>query len=598
MKPAHFLIGRKDELVQVLGYIQAALAGEPRAALLSGEPGSGKTSLLQAAAVLAEREGALVLQAGLERSDGTAPFQPFMDAFDGYLDALPITELHGLVGERAESLERIFPGLLERLEILPDEDDHGFEADRLVLFDAVRRLLAGIAASRPVALLLDDIHAWDVSSLVLLAHLVGDLPPARLLVIAACRAEGTGSPPAHPEELRQVTGLPAWVEIPVNRLSASETAEFAASYLEASLPDEAARALYEGSRGNPFIAEALLDDWQELGLLDARSPGEFAAPPPLDLAAGIFAAIRQRASRLPEESLELLRAAALTGCDFRVSFLGKVLSLKSRQVEESLNAALRARILLPQKSGGMCFRHPLIREYLEKDVTPVLRRRLHAAIGLAMEKERQPHPTRFTAMQRGAHSVRRQAEMAFHFLRSGDHERGAKYGLQAAGQALHAAAAPEAAALYQSVLEMLYEQDHRRGEVLLRLGEAREASGPVEGAIPLYEAAQEWFLQSEETERAALAGRRLAQAYRRQAMHHHSLQALQQALAVVNCSLCPERVHILIDLAHLLAGVLDRAEEGIAVARQALELSRDMEDTRLMASSTHTLETLLAGSLS
>jgi predicted ATPase len=137
--------------------------------------------------------------------------------------------------------------------------------------------------------------------------------------------------------------------------------------------------------------------------------------------------------------------------------LASLASADLEQVELHLAGAVRARIL--QDAGASVFRfaHDTVRECLYTEVTAVRRRRLHAAIGEALER-------------RGTTGDRHLADLAFHFTRAGDRARGATYALAAADRALASFAGAEAQSLYGDALAMTDAGDHSvRGSVGIRL---------------------------------------------------------------------------------------------------------------------------------
>jgi predicted ATPase len=143
------LIGRQSELAQVLAQVEAARAGRSGVVMLAGEPGIGKTRLLDEVAAHAVGDGAAVLRGGASEAEGMPPYLPFLEALGAHIRSTPPDVLREQVGEAAAPLAAILPELGAHLR----EADHGYslppEQARLRLYEAVGQLLAGIAAPAP-----------------------------------------------------------------------------------------------------------------------------------------------------------------------------------------------------------------------------------------------------------------------------------------------------------------------------------------------------------------------------------------------------------------------------------------------------------------
>jgi hypothetical protein len=107
------------------------------------------------------------------------PFAPFIDALDDHVGALPRRRLEG---EQVRELAQIFPALGEPVGACP-----ALEAERYRLHRAGHALLRALAATRPLVLVLDDLHWADEASLELFEHLLRRPPPARLLLAVGYR---------------------------------------------------------------------------------------------------------------------------------------------------------------------------------------------------------------------------------------------------------------------------------------------------------------------------------------------------------------------------------------------------------------------------
>ena len=175
--------GRQKEAESLMGAYSSVAAGANRLVLIAGEPGIGKTRLTSELAGQVLTDGGLVLAGRSDELVG-APYQPFVEALrwrfsqPGGVDAL---------GSRGGELVRLVPELSHVVPDLPSPLASSPEAERLVMFDAVRGWLAVLTAVQPVLLVLDDLHWADMGSLLLLRHVVTNDPVSRLMVVATYR---------------------------------------------------------------------------------------------------------------------------------------------------------------------------------------------------------------------------------------------------------------------------------------------------------------------------------------------------------------------------------------------------------------------------
>jgi DNA-binding CsgD family transcriptional regulator len=588
--PEPLLIGRQRELAALWHHFEVAVAGRTGVVLVAGEPGIGKTRLLDAVSARAARAGAVVLCGGASDAEGMPPYLPFLEAFGQHIRAVRPDELREQTGPLASILATILPELTLRLGALPASYPLPPDQARLRLYEAVDTFLAAIAAAQPLLLILDDLQWADPASLDVLCYVARHQPAARLLILGAYRDGEVEQNPALGRAIAELNRLRVLSTLSVGPLAADDVATLAASYLGAPLDPAAGRPLFTHSEGNPFFAEELLRAWLETGALIEPAGDHtghaysLATAVELTLPSSIVDAVHQRLSRLSPLVVELLRTAAIIGRTFDMALLAEVTGLELETVEERLREAARARLIRPGGAGAFTFGHDKIRESLYEEVTTIRRRRLHGFIGRALEADSGPA------------SPQRLAELAFHFTRSGDRSRGATHARRAAEHAMHTYAPDEAMAHYQTTLSLVDAADPRRGDLLLSFGAAAMLAGAEGEAVTAFEAARTWFDQVGDPVAAARAAQRLGEAWWRQESVHQARAAFEGALVLLEHHPGPELVSVLSDLASLLATNLHQQAAGIACSRQALELARRLADERLLAAASRTLGNLLTRS--
>ena len=180
-QPADQLVGRAAEL----GVIDGALAELERRSFgaleIRGEPGMGKTRLLSELATRADSTGHIVLSGSAAQLESELPFWVFVDALDEYLQAVEPRRLEALEDTDLAELAQVFPSL--------SANGHASLSggDRYLAHRAVRQLLEALAATKPLVLILDDLHWADPASVELLGSLLRRPPAAAVLVGAALR---------------------------------------------------------------------------------------------------------------------------------------------------------------------------------------------------------------------------------------------------------------------------------------------------------------------------------------------------------------------------------------------------------------------------
>ena len=574
--PSAPIVGRQRELRLVMNHYEAAKEGHAHVVLLTGEPGIGKTRLLDEVALRTAQDGAIVLRGSASEAEGMPPFLPFLEALGRYIRVTPQDQLRAQLAAVPQILASLLPELAGYLHDLPATPPLLPEQARFRLYEAIGTFLEAMSAPHAVVLTLDDLQWADIASLDLLCYLTHHQSNTHLLILGAYRESEVDLNPSLARTLAELSRQRVLTTVVVGPLSATQVSMLASSRYGGSLSPEVIALLHRQSEGNPFFTEELLDGWIESGALKqerqqwvAVAPLEHALPPT------IVGALRQRFARLAPAIIDHLRAAAIIGRSFDPSLLALVEEQEIEAVEECLLIAVRARLIRADQQERFLFSHDKIRECLYAEVSTSRRRRLHDRIGQALEA---------LYGQEHTMSMYQLADLAFHFARSGDRARGVDYSLRAARQALKTAAAEEAMSHYRTALELLGPDEERRGDILLDLGEAALWAGKEQEAETIYEAAQRALSQTNEQDdgvRMARAAHGLGLALWRQEKRQEAHAALEHALAFFRNGQCSERVKILVDLSQLLMIYMRQPDEGMAYARQAVEMAHSLGETEL-----------------
>ncbi len=185
--PAAGVVGRGTELALLGAAAKRVAAGEgSEVALVSGEPGQGKTTLISESARSAHEDGMIVLWGRCDEGVGV-PYAPFAEALAHYVAHADEQLLRDHVEGFGTELARLVPTLAQRVGPLPAPVSTDPDTERYLLFAAVAALLEVASAERGLMVVLDDLHWADKPTLQLLCRVVGHTSSAHLLVTGTYR---------------------------------------------------------------------------------------------------------------------------------------------------------------------------------------------------------------------------------------------------------------------------------------------------------------------------------------------------------------------------------------------------------------------------
>ena len=449
------IVGRERELSAIGAALEEALAGRGRLILLAGEPGAGKTRLGDEVATLAAARGMPVCWGRCWEAGGAPAYWPWLEVLGGLARGLDDAALAAALGEGGSLLAQIVPELRGRPSD-PAAAPPSAEEARFRTWRAARGLVARAAAPAGLAILLDDLHAADESSLALLHFLARELRSLRLLLVGSYRDVEARLTPAVGDLLTRIAREGA--VLPVTRFDRPTATLFLrqrAGDLDAGVEER----ILESAQGNPLFLGELAR------LLAEEGPSAIAAG---TLPQGVRDVIRQRLERVPPEARPLLDLAAVAG-DPDAGLLAQAAASTPEQVAAALAGAARAGIL--NRAGErLRFSHALVREVLYRELAPGPRRELHGRVGEALERLRGQAPTPPFA------------ELAHHALEgpASGLERAVDFAIKGARQALALHASGEAVALLRravAAVETAGNPPALRARALLAQAEAHIRSG-------------------------------------------------------------------------------------------------------------------------
>lgn len=563
-------VGREAEIHSLTSHLLAARLGGRRIVLLGGEPGVGKTRLLDEFSARASAEGTNVLWGRCWEEGGAPAYWPWVQAFRGLTSNFDTKDLTRWAGTSGPELAKMLPDIRRLIADLPEPGGSFSEEARFRMFDAFDGFLTTVSQEHPLLVVLEDVHSADAPSLLLLRFIASEAERGKLMVIASYRT--TELTREHPlaAAIAEIERVPSSIKMLMKGLSPGDARDLVVGLARFEPPDDVLGALHRETDGNPlYIGEVvrLLNaegtSWHEV---DTRR---------WPIPEGVRKVIGRRVERLSDDCRRLLTLGAVIGRDFHLKVLQQVTGSTLEALLDSLEEAIAARLIseLPQDPGTFRFSHGLMRDALYEDLMPSERMSSHATVGAALEQIY------------GQDLDSRAGELARHWFETGpagDTEKVVEYSLVAGKGAVSTLAYEEAARLFRMALQAMRDSpnDERRCEVLILLGDAQRRSGDEPSAKETFLEAAEIAtrLNSDDQQARAALGYAWHYPWVRAGVDRHIVPLLRQALGAL-----PEHDSILrVRLLARLAGALrdqPSFEPRVSIAREAIEMARRIGDS-------------------
>jgi DNA-binding SARP family transcriptional activator/predicted ATPase len=432
------LIGRAGERALIESTLQAP-PGTRRLLLFAGEPGIGKSRLLDHLAHAAGDAGQAVVRGRCFEAEMVRPYGLWIDALRSF-DAS---------GMPAGTLAQAAPLLAG--------GQHAASGSRETLFDAALGLVRRMASVRPLALLLDDLQWIDEGSAALLHYVARQLDPAAPLVLAgAARSGEVDDNPWARALLQSLAREDRLLQAEVGPLDLAE----AAMLLRAASAELDAADVLHHSGGNPLY------------LLELSRAARSGAQ---ETSRGLDALIQQRLQALDDRARDLLAWAAAMGRELRPETLAVAAGMPVAEMLATLERFTRHGLLTPTGEGHFDFAHDLVRDGVYRALSQPRRRAIHRQIAQALQAASTADP-------------RLHGEIVRHAALAGDPHATVRACLAAADHCLRVFANRDAAAVADNGLAWLEDLPHGRDRVALEIGLLRlrllAATSPSSNALP------------------------------------------------------------------------------------------------------------------
>ena len=391
MAMADALIGRDVALQRLEAAWSQATSGRRRIVWVTGEPGIGKTTVLDH--FVAAHAEALVARGQCVEHFGTS--EPY----------LPVLEALGALCRKDASLvplmRAVAPTWLLQLPWIASESERaamraevaGSTQDRMLR--EMGELLERYAQRQPLVLVTEDLHWADDATVRLIDHVARRREPAALLWLASFRpaeiaaADHSLVPVRHELRMHRLCD-----EIALDPFSEVELARYLERLGRGAAASEAfVQALYRHTDGLPLFVANVLDDMAAQGVaLEAMPAHELEVPRDL---AGV---IEHQLTRLPREDQALLEAASVVGVEFRLDLVADALERDAVDIGARCDELARRQqwigsaVVAPEADGSLAarytFRHAIYRHVLYQRTGALARARLHRRVAQSMERLR------------------------------------------------------------------------------------------------------------------------------------------------------------------------------------------------------------------
>jgi DNA-binding NarL/FixJ family response regulator len=541
------MIGRESDLVALREQLEQVVSGQPRVVVIGGEAGIGKTRLLDEFRSEAARSAVVVTGRSVDLGTDGSPYAPFTGVLRQLVDEVGLEAVVEAAGPGSGVLSVLLPELT-----LESEVPARTGAERL--YELVTVLFENISASKPLVVVIEDLHWADTATLELVRFVVRMMAGGRFLLLLSYRSDEVlrGHPlRSYLPELERTRRVTRWE---LARLDRAQVAAQAEQILGRTPDIDTVDRVYTLSEGVPFFVEELVG-------IDHLGTGE-------DLPETLRELLLARYERLSEPTQRMLRLISAGGVSVDHWLLEAVFEGSADELDAAAREAVVANVLSTDTTD-YSFRHALAREAIHADLLPGERTRFHTRYAVALEKARE----------------RSASQISYHWMAAHDLRRAFITTLEAMEEARRSYAYRTAAAMGDRALELWDQVDdaqaiagRSRTELLSRTASALRNAGDSERALALANLALDDAASLTPDRRARLL-RDKAQ-YLANLSRPGSVELLQEALTVAPIDPADSlRTQLLAEVAGRLM-LEARYEEAIEMSTLAIEEANEGEGSR------------------
>ncbi len=570
-------VGREAEILRLIQNLDRTVAGQGQIAMMAGEPGIGKTRIIEEFARYARARNVAVYWGRSYDGEGAPAYWPWVQIIRDYIIDHDRPELESMMGPGAADISKIVPELRNTLPDLESPPELDPDGERFRLFDSVTTFLANVASQEPLVLLLEDVHWSDRSTLLLLEFLAREVTATRILIIATYRHVEVSR--IHPltHTLGEFTRHGLDQRLNIVGLGVEEIEQYLATVAGQQLPHGLAAAVHHQSEGNPLFVREIVRLLIDEGRLD--NPDDVRSWR-LTIPSGIQETIALRTDGLSDNAYRILSTASVSGRDFELTVVSRVAGLDELDALDALEEAMRTGLIEESRStsGAFRFSHAITRETIYNDLGQSRRLRMHLKTGETIEEVA------------GEDIDQRLSELAYHYFSAapaGGSGKAIEYLQLAAEQAIERVSYAEGARHLENALSLTDQARsrdvNRQIQLQLALGDARKREGRPGQALDVYRRAADLARQTGDPEHLAEAVLGVASAeYMNGDLEGKSIPILEEVLAEVDDAPSLIRMRLLeaitFDLTRAFGNIPNAPERARQLSDEVWELASVIDD--------------------
>lgn len=505
-------IGRQKEIAELQRRLNTAVDGECQFAVIAGEPGIGKTRLVEEIEHLARARKITVLHGRFMEQDRTFAYQGFCEAIQEFFRS-PDTGSSGArpdVSDLAPDLIALFPVLSEISELrktqsgdhVPESAESRKAEDRTWVFELLAKTIVRIGSGKPLVLVFENLHSAELS-LDALQYIVRRLGPTPTLIVATYRQ--TEIDKRHPlvKMLDTFADDPRFYSTTLGPLTPSEHRSLIETMVGgAELGAGLAERLYDATEANPFFTRELMRSLIDSGGIARGDSGQWSLSGEMAISSDALPAtiqqtVEKRIERLPEEMREILSVASVMGRSFEFRDLESLAEAKGNLDDVIDRLVYEGLIEEERESRGdrLAFSSGIVRDVLYSALSRRKRKSLHRKYAELVEK------------RNSGRLERVYPQLVHHFSEGDVPDKTVEYGMLLARRSLDAFSSEEAVQTLRSVVEFLDDDwtpaPGTVGEARTLLASALRQQGQIDSALREAEAAVQSFQRDKDASRSS-----------------------------------------------------------------------------------------------
>jgi serine/threonine protein kinase/tetratricopeptide (TPR) repeat protein len=476
------LVDRVEEMDALREAVDSAIRGKGGLVLVSGEAGVGKTRLTRELSAYAHLRGMRVLNGrypALFTTKGVPPYVLWSEVIKGYLKMATQGQMQRVIGSYPAEVCKLVPEVKQKLVAVPQSMSISPEHEQQRLFEAVSLFIANVSRDAPLLIVLDDLHWADQSSLMLLHYLARGIHNEPLLIMGAYRDSNVNEKhPLYPV-LTELNRERLVHIISLRHMTINETARMVKQVLERDdVPEEFCRLIYQKTGGNPYFVEEVIRSLEEERVIYREEKDwKLKDVSNIELPQSVRSIVKSRIEKLDDECQNVLVTASAVGERFTFDVLRQVVKMDENRLFDVMEKILKTGVVEENVIVGediYSFSDVVVRDVLNEEISHLRRKKLHAAVGLALERVY------------GNKAEQHSGELAYHFLEGGDEDKTLDYLLKAGEKAGKVYAHDEAYSYLHQAVELMREKGDsvaQEASVMEKLGDIKAWVGESEVSI-------------------------------------------------------------------------------------------------------------------